>query len=130
LAQTVTIPLYGKLADVFGRKPVLIIGTLIFLLGSAVSALAWNVTTLIAFRGLQGLGASSIMATVNMLAGDLYSVRERAHSGLALQRLERHGHRRSDAWRCICGIRVMALDFPGQPADRCRRHRVACRVPA
>ena len=78
LAQTVTIPLYGKLADVFGRKPVLIGGTLIFLAGSTASAMAGNMTALIAFRGLQGLGAGSIMATVNTLAGDLYSVRERA----------------------------------------------------
>lgn len=78
LAQTVTIPIYGKLADVFGRKPVLIIGTLIFLTGSVASAFAWNMVSLIVFRGLQGLGAGSIMATVNTLAGDLYSVRERA----------------------------------------------------
>ena len=78
LAQTVTIPVYGKLADTFGRKPVLIVGTLIFLAGSMASALAWNMIALIAFRGLQGLGAGSIMATVNTLAGDLYSVRERA----------------------------------------------------
>ena len=73
LAQTVTIPIYGKLADMFGRKSVLIIGTLIFLTGSVASALAWNMVALIAFRGLQGLGAGSIMATVNTLAGDLYS---------------------------------------------------------
>lgn len=78
LAQTVTIPIYGKLADVFGRKPVLVIGTLIFLAGSMASALAWDMVTLIIFRGLQGLGAGSIMASVNTLAGDLYSVRERA----------------------------------------------------
>lgn len=78
LAQTVTIPIYGKLADVFGRKPVLVIGTFIFLSGSIASAFAWNMVSLIAFRGLQGLGAGSIMATVNTLAGDLYSVRERA----------------------------------------------------
>jgi EmrB/QacA subfamily drug resistance transporter len=78
LAQTVTIPIYGKLADMFGRKPVLIAGTSIFLLGSVASALAWNMVTLIAFRGLQGLGAGSIMATVNTLAGDLYSTEERA----------------------------------------------------
>ncbi len=78
LAQTVTIPVYGKLADMFGRKPILIIGTLIFLAGSAASALAWDMVSLIVFRGLQGLGAGSIMATVNTLAGDLYSVRERA----------------------------------------------------
>ncbi|MGH8820061.1 MAG: MDR family MFS transporter, partial [Rhodoferax sp.] len=78
LAQTVTIPIYGKLADMFGRKPVLLVGTLIFLGGSVASALAWNMVALIVFRGLQGLGAGSIMATVNTLAGDLYSVRERA----------------------------------------------------
>ena len=78
LAQTVTIPIYGKLADLFGRKPVLITGMLIFLIGSVASALAWNMVSLIAFRGLQGLGAGAIMATVNTLAGDLYSVRERA----------------------------------------------------
>lgn len=78
LAQTVTIPIYGKLADLFGRKPVLMVGTVIFLIGSAASALAWDMTSLVVFRGLQGLGAGSIMATVNTLAGDLYSVRERA----------------------------------------------------
>ncbi|TAN31075.1 MAG: MFS transporter [Castellaniella sp.] len=78
LAQTVTIPIYGKLADLYGRKPVLIYGTLVFLAGSAACATAWNMVALIAFRGLQGLGAGTIMATVNTLAGDLYSVRERA----------------------------------------------------
>jgi len=46
LAQTVTIPVYGKLADTFGRKPVLVAGTLIFLAGSAASALAWNMVAL------------------------------------------------------------------------------------
>ncbi|HET7306913.1 MAG TPA: MDR family MFS transporter [Gammaproteobacteria bacterium] len=78
LAQTVTIPVYGKLADLFGRKPVLIVGTLIFLVGSAACAGAWSMESLIGFRALQGLGAGSIMATVNTLAGDLFSVRERA----------------------------------------------------
>lgn len=78
LAQTVTIPLYGKLADLFGRKRVLIIGIVIFLVGSATSAAAWDIGSLIAFRGLQGLGAGSIMATVNTIAGDIYSVEERA----------------------------------------------------
>ncbi|WP_415183876.1 MDR family MFS transporter [Phaeovulum sp.] len=77
LAQTVTIPIYGKLSDLFGRKPVLIAGTLIFLAGSAASSLAWDMISLIVFRGLQGLGAGAIMATVSTLAGDLYSVRER-----------------------------------------------------
>lgn len=78
LTQTVTIPIYGKLADIYGRKPILIGGSLIFLAGSAASAAAWSMPALIVFRGIQGLGAGSIMATVNTLAGDLYTVRERA----------------------------------------------------
>lgn len=78
LAQTVTIPIYGKLSDLFGRKPVLMAGTLVFLAGSAASSLAWDMTALIVFRGVQGLGAGAIVATVTTLAGDLYSIRERA----------------------------------------------------
>lgn len=79
LAQTVTIPIYGKLADLYGRKPILIFGTIIFLCGSAASAFSWNMFSLILFRGIQGLGAGSIMATVNTIAGDIYSIRERAY---------------------------------------------------
>ena len=77
LTQTVSIPLYGKLADLWGRKPILLAGTVVFLTGSALSAVAWNMVSLIAFRALQGLGAGSIMATVNTLAGDLYDLEER-----------------------------------------------------
>lgn len=77
LAQTVTIPVYGKLADMYGRKPVLLIGASIFLVGSALSAASWSMVALIAFRGLQGLGAGSIGGTVNTIAGDLYDIRER-----------------------------------------------------
>jgi EmrB/QacA subfamily drug resistance transporter len=77
LAQTVTIPVYGKLADLYGRKPVLVIGITVFLIGSAASAASWDMLSLIAFRGLQGVGAGSIGATVNTIAGDLYDIRER-----------------------------------------------------
>jgi EmrB/QacA subfamily drug resistance transporter len=78
LAQTVTIPIYGKLADIYGRKMILLVGIIIFLIGSVSSAFAWNIESLILFRGIQGLGAGSIMATVNTIAGDIYSVEERA----------------------------------------------------
>lgn len=77
VAQTVTIPIYGKLSDLFGRKPVLLGGTVLFLLGSVACSAAWSMPALIAFRGLQGLGAGAIMATVMTLAGDLYTVQER-----------------------------------------------------
>src|SRR5690554_4535097 len=78
LAQAVTIPIYGKLADQYGRKPILLSGTVIFLAGSAACAAAWDMHSLIFFRALQGIGAGAIMATVNTLAGDLFAVRERA----------------------------------------------------
>jgi multidrug resistance protein len=77
LTQTVSIPIYGKLADQWGRKPILITGTIVFLAGSALSASAWDMVSLICFRALQGLGAGAIMATVNTLAGDLYELEER-----------------------------------------------------
>jgi len=78
LVQTVTIPVYGKLADIYGRKPLLIFGIIVFLIGSAACGAAWNMVSLIAFRGVQAMGAGAIMATVNTIAGDIYTIRERA----------------------------------------------------
>ncbi|HUY50462.1 MAG TPA: MFS transporter [Streptosporangiaceae bacterium] len=77
LTQTVTIPLQGRLADQWGRKPVLIGGTIIFLAGSVLCASSWSMVALIFFRGLQGIGAGGVQATVNTLAGDLYDLEER-----------------------------------------------------
>ena len=77
LAQTVSIPIYGKLADQWGRKPILIFGTIVFLSGSALSAASWDMVSLICFRALQGIGAGAIMATVNTLAADLYELKDR-----------------------------------------------------
>ncbi|HEY6053204.1 MAG TPA: MDR family MFS transporter, partial [Gaiellaceae bacterium] len=78
LAQAVTIPIYGKLADLYGRKPVLVAGTLVFLAGSILSGVAWSMVTLIAFRALQGLGAGAIQPVVTTVAADLYTLEERA----------------------------------------------------
>lgn len=78
LVQTITIPLYGKLADLFGRKPILIFGIIVFLIGSVACGLAWDMLSLIIFRAVQALGAGSIMASVNTVAGDIYSIKERA----------------------------------------------------
>lgn len=78
LIQTITIPIYGKLADIYGRKPILIYGVVVFLLGSAACAGAWDMISLIVFRGLQAVGAGAIMATVNTIAADIYTLEERA----------------------------------------------------
>jgi len=77
LAVTVTLPVYGKLSDTFGRKPVLVVGAVLFLLGSLLCALAWNMGALIAFRIVQGLGGGALQGTVQTLAADLYSLKDR-----------------------------------------------------
>ena len=78
LAQAVTVPMYGKLADLFGRKPVLLLGIGLFLLGSIMCGVAWNMTVLIAFRAVQGLGAGAVQPMSITMIGDLYTVEERA----------------------------------------------------
>ncbi|MEU2781182.1 MFS transporter [Streptomyces sp. NPDC007110] len=77
LAVTVSLPVYGKLSDVFGRKPVLVAGAALFLLGSLLCAAAWNMGALIAFRVVQGLGGGALQGTVQTLAADLYPLEER-----------------------------------------------------
>ncbi|MET9429932.1 MFS transporter [Streptomyces sp. NPDC003036] len=77
LAATVTLPVYGKLSDTFGRKPVLIAGIVLFLLGSLLCAAAWSMASLIAFRVVQGLGGGALQGTVQTIAADLYPLKER-----------------------------------------------------
>ena len=78
LAQAVTTPIYAKLSDVFGRKPVLLFGISVFLLGSVLCGFAWNMPALIAFRALQGLGAGAVQPTSLTIVGDIYTLAERA----------------------------------------------------
>ena len=78
LTQAVSVPIYGRLSDLYGRKPVLFFGIAMFLVGSVLCGAAWNMVTLIAFRGVQGIGAGAIIPLVTTIVGDLYTLEERA----------------------------------------------------
>jgi EmrB/QacA subfamily drug resistance transporter len=77
LTSTISTPLYGKLSDQFGRKGIFQFAIVIFLIGSALAGLSQNMTQLIAFRGLQGLGAGGLMAMAMTIIADVVSPRER-----------------------------------------------------
>jgi len=77
LTSTITVPFYGKLSDIYGRKPLLMIGVTIFLIGSALSGLSQNMGMLILFRGIQGLGAGSLFPISLAVIGDLFTPQER-----------------------------------------------------
>ena len=78
LASTTTLPLYGKLSDMYGRKPVFMFSASTFITGSALCGLAWDMPSLIAFRALQGLGAGGVLTLSLTIIGDLFDVEERA----------------------------------------------------
>ncbi len=77
LSSTVTVPLYGKLADLYGRKPVLLFSIALFLLGSIASGLATSIHALIIARAVQGLGAGGMQPIALTIVGDIYTVEER-----------------------------------------------------
>jgi multidrug resistance protein len=78
LGQAVTTPIYAKLSDVLGRKPILLLGIALFLLGSILCAAAWNMLALIVFRAIQGIGAGAVQPTAMTIVGDVYTLAERA----------------------------------------------------
>lgn len=77
LAQAVSVPIYSKLADQLGRKPMILIGISIFLFGSLLCGFAWDMTSLIVFRAIQGLGGGAILPISVTILGDIYSIAER-----------------------------------------------------
>ena len=77
LASTIVGPLYGKLGDLYGRKTLLQAAIVIFLIGSALCGTSQNMTELISFRALQGLGGGGLMVTTIAVVGDIIAPRER-----------------------------------------------------
>lgn len=78
LAQAVSVPIYSRFADTVGRKPIILLGIALFLLGSLLSGFAWSMTALIVFRIIQGLGAGAVAPMSMTIVGDIYTVAERA----------------------------------------------------
>jgi hypothetical protein len=75
LTNAASVPFWGKISDVFGRKPILLLANVIFLAGSLISALSVSLRMLIAGRAVQGLGGGGIVILVNICVGDLFSLR-------------------------------------------------------
>jgi EmrB/QacA subfamily drug resistance transporter len=78
IVSTIATPIYGKLSDIFGRRPLFIIAITIFLFGSIASGFATSIPELAAFRAIQGLGAGGLMALPLAIMGDMLAPRERA----------------------------------------------------
>src|SRR4051812_42794839 len=78
LAEIATIPLWGRLADMFGRKRIFLAGMVIFLVGSAFSGMAGTMTQLVLFRALQGVGAGCLIPVAQTITADLYTMEQRA----------------------------------------------------
>jgi MFS family permease len=78
LMNAVTVLIYGKLSDLFGRKPILTFGIIIFLIGSILCGMAETMEMLILFRFIQGFGAGAVAPIATTIVGDIYSREERA----------------------------------------------------
>ena len=79
LTQAVSIPVYGRLADIYGRKKVFYVGAGLFLVGSTLCGFADSMLALILFRALQGFGAGGVQPIATTILGDIYTPTERAH---------------------------------------------------
>ena len=78
LTSTVMMPIYGRLADIYGRRRILMVGISVFVFGAVVCAFARTMPQLIGARAVQGLGAAGLIPVSLTVAGDLYSIEERA----------------------------------------------------
>ncbi|MFD2168844.1 MDR family MFS transporter [Tumebacillus lipolyticus] len=77
LASTVTVPIYGKLSDLYGRKAIFMVSSIVLIIGSILCGLSETMVQLIIYRAIQGLGAGGIMAVAQTILGDIFSAEER-----------------------------------------------------
>ncbi|HEY2493842.1 MAG TPA: MDR family MFS transporter [Paenibacillus sp.] len=77
LTMAVTTPIFGKISDIYGRKPVFLIGSLLFVIGSLLCGFAGSMEQLIVFRAIQGIGAGAVIPVTFTIIGDIYPIEER-----------------------------------------------------
>ena len=142
LTQAVSIPIYGRLADIYGRKKVFYVGAGLFLVGSTLCGFAGNMETLILFRALQGFGAGGVQPIATTILGDIYSPTERAHVqglvssvfGIAAVLGPSLGAFLVEqvSWQLVFWVNlpigvaaiIMIATFLREPAERHRRHSI------
>ena len=113
------MPLYGKFADLVGRKPVMLLGIAVFLVGSVLCGVAWSMPALIVFRAMQGLGAGAVLPMGMTIIGDLYTVEERARvQGYVASVWGISSVVGPDARRRLLRVPLVALDLLRQPPAR------------
>lgn len=147
LANAACIPLWGKISDIWGRKSIIVLANVVFLVGSLICALAHNMATIIAGRAVQGIGGGGIIILANISVSDLFSLRYGDFligDGIKLTFIQRSsdvlwsfrcnlGHRRrswSRYWWSFHHKCDLALVFLSQPSRwRCLT-RYPCSLPS
>ncbi len=124
VSSTVTVPLYGKLSDLYGRRRLFLVAITVFLIGSALCGAAQSMGQLIAFRALQGIGAGGLIPLSQAAIADLFPPRERGRYQGYISGMwgDRRGGRPA-ARRHARRPRLLALDLLHQPAARPDRAR-------
>src|SRR6185312_2690691 len=130
LTMAVTIPLYGRLADIYGRKRVFFFGTTVFLIGTTLCGFSRSTEVLILCRAIQGCGSGAIQPIALTIIGDVYTPAERPGAGLDVGGVRARGGGGAGARRVSGAARPLVGGVLGQSADRGFGDRDVRPVPA
>jgi len=121
IASTALTPLYGKFADIRGRRAAMLIGLVVYMVGSLLCAASPNMLTLICSRVVQGCGAGGLVVTANMVLGDIAAPRAGLH--IFFHSIHDRGRQRAGAGRMDCRAPALADDLFVEFSVMRRRHR-------